>query len=122
MKRIFSILILACTYLIPMFSQSNIHSKIDTNYEKSIAVVDARPFPVVNKAFKGSLNQIVNEKVLLVPVSSDKDMNFQYKTIQKSDNNQSFDNKSKITTIRYIPRNYQIKIPETGSPLLIKKL
>jgi hypothetical protein len=77
---------------------------------------------VVNKTFKGSLNQIINERILLVPETSENDMNFKYRTIQKLDDIQPFENKSHITTIRCIPKNYQIQIPEKGSSFLIKKL
>jgi hypothetical protein len=141
MKRIFSLIFLACTYLIPIISQSNSHSKIDTTYGKSIAVVDARPFLVVNRAFKISIDHILNEKVLLVSGSSEKDMYFQYIFVRELDGNQSYDNKSRmttiryipnltqsydtkhrITTIRYIPKNFHIQVPEIGSPILIKKL
>jgi hydroxyacylglutathione hydrolase len=64
MKRIFSFSFLTCLYFIPVFSQAVRHDI--TPYGTSIAVVDARPPIVVNSAFSSSLNQIINEKVLLV--------------------------------------------------------
>ncbi len=64
MKRIFSISFLAFLYFIPVFSQAVRHDI--TPYGKSIAVVDATPFSVVNRAFSSSLDQIINENVLLV--------------------------------------------------------
>jgi hydroxyacylglutathione hydrolase len=64
MKRIFSLSFLACVFIIPAFSQAVRHDI--TPYGTSLAVVDARPSHVVSTTFNSSLNQIINEKVLLV--------------------------------------------------------
>jgi hydroxyacylglutathione hydrolase len=66
MKRIFSLSFLTCLYFIPVFSQVSSHDMAYPIPGNSIAVVDARPFLVINSAFNSSLNHIMNEKVLLV--------------------------------------------------------
>ena len=82
--------------------------------------VDARPFSVMNKDFEISLNTIINEKYLLISESSEKDRYFLYRIVPETDGNQSDDNNPNLTPIRIIPKNI-LQVPETGSPLLIKK-
>ncbi len=121
MKRIFSFMVFICTYLIPVFSQQNSHTKTDTTYGNTMVVVDARPFSVMNKDFEISLNTIINEKYLLISETSEKDRYFLYRIVPETDGNQSDDNNTNMTPIRIIPKNILIPVPETGSPLLIKK-
>jgi len=142
MKRIFSLIVLMCMYLIPIFSQVDSHIKTNTPFGNSIVVIDSRPFSVMNKDFKNSLISILNERNLLISESSEKDMNFQYRIVRELEGNQSYYTKPRMTTVRYIPnstqsyntkpriitlrgdiqKNFHIQVPEIGNPLLIRKL
>ena len=121
MKRLFSLIVLMCTYLIPIFSQANSPIITNATYGNDIIVIDAKPFSVMNKDFEISLNSIINEKNLLVSESSEKDLYFLYWLVPKTDDNQSGESISGMKTIRIIPKNILIPVPETGSPLFIKK-
>jgi hydroxyacylglutathione hydrolase len=66
MKRIISLSLLACLYFIPLFPQASAHDMEYPVHGKLIAVVDARPSFMVSRAFNRFLDQILNEKVLLV--------------------------------------------------------
>ena len=121
MKRILLLSFSVCLFIYPIFSQPNSHNKIDTNYGNSVIVIDSRPFSVVNRDFEISLNCIINEKYLLIPESSEKDMYLQYRIVPEIGGNQPCENKPRMTTIRYSPKNTHIQVPEIGGPLLIKK-
>lgn len=113
-------MVFICTYLIPIFSQVNSHNKTDTTYGNAMVGVDARPFSVMNKDFEISLNTIINEKYLLISESSEKDRYFLYRIVPETDGNQSDDNNPNMIPIRIIPKNI-LQVPETKSPLFIKK-
>ncbi len=123
MKRLFLLLVLMCTYLIPTFSQANIPIITNATNGNDIVVIDARPFSVMNKDFENSLNSIINEKNLLVSESSEKDRYYLYRFVHpvlEKYGNQSFDDTPFMTPIRIVPNSIPLPVPVPGSPLLIK--
>jgi hypothetical protein len=115
MKKKYTLSLLMCMVIIPAFSQATRH---DINsYGKSLAVVDARPFPVISEAFSNSLDRIINEQVFLVSEFPGKGMDFNHKMIRKSNGHPLYHNKSHhIGTVRIMPLHIQLQGPDTKSP------
>jgi hypothetical protein len=60
MKKILLLTVLICLWLTPIFSQLNIHSKIDTTYKNTLITIDLKYF-ILNssrnfKSFFDNLN------------------------------------------------------------------
>lgn len=117
MKRIWSLLFLNCLLFIPLFSQAVRHDI--KSYGTSLAVVDARPFPVISEAFSSSLDRIIREKVFLVSESSGKGMNFSHKMDRNPDGQYFYTRKSRhIGTVKIMPRRILLHGPGTASPVM----
>jgi hypothetical protein len=115
MNKKYPLSLLMCLVFFPAFSQATRHDI--TGYGKSLAVLDARPFPVISEAFGNSLDRIINEQVFLVSEFPGKGMDFNHKMIRKPNGHQFYHNKSRhIGTVRIMPRHIQLQGPDNTSP------
>ena len=122
MRRILLFTVITCLYLNPIFSQLNSHCKIDTTYKNSLIIIDQKYFIQNSNRNLGSfIDDLNNEKMLLIPKSSGKYMFIGYSLVRKKDSTRSNVKMLCITPRKILPINLYKPGTSVGDPLPFKK-